>query len=91
MLKSRFSLGLKSNDDKTNKDVHHEKRNNDDVNEVKYGNIWTVVVFRTDILCIGVYGDIQNSETVKISILNSYPNFVHSPRPALESCDNKKG
>ena len=62
MLKSGFSLRLESHDDKTNEDIDHEKRDNDDVNEVKYGNIWTVVMFRTDILGIGVYGDIQNSE-----------------------------
>ena len=49
MLECRLPLGLKGDDDETNKDVDHEEGNDDDVDEIENGNIRTVVVFWANI------------------------------------------
>ena len=52
---------MKCANDKTNKDVNHEECDDDDVDEVEYGNIWTVVVLWTNVWGVGVNRNIQNS------------------------------
>ena len=49
-----LSLGLESNDDKTNEDVDHEEGDDDNVDEVIDGDEWTVVVYRAGVRSMGV-------------------------------------
>ena len=62
MFECGLSFGLEGNDDETHEDVDHEECYDDDVDEVENGNIWTVVMLRTNIRCIGVNGDVENTE-----------------------------
>ena len=67
MLECGLSFGLEGNDDETHEDVDHEERYDDDVDKVENGNIWTVVMLGTNIRCIGVNGDVENTEISTIS------------------------
>ena len=57
---------MESNDDKTNKDIDHEEGDDDDVNKVEDGNIWPVIMQRSDILSIRVDRNVEDSETFSI-------------------------
>ena len=76
VLESWLSFWLKSDDDKTNKDVDHEEGNDDDVDEVEYGHIWTVVVLGTNVWSIGVNGNIQDSAILFASL--SFMNIMNN-------------
>ena len=56
-----FTLALEGDDNKTNKDVDHEEGDYDKVDKIKEEDVWTVILFGTDVRLIGVYGDIENS------------------------------
>lgn len=56
-----FTLVLEGHDNKTYEDVDHEEGNNDDVDDVVDCNHWSVVMHWSHVLCVGVYGDIQQS------------------------------
>lgn len=47
-----LTLFLKSDDDEAHKDVHHEKGNEDDVNDEEDGNVHAVVEDRTHVLFV---------------------------------------
>lgn len=54
-----FALVLERDNNETDKDVHHEERNDDDVNDIVSGNDWPEIVNRTVIFRIGVNGDVE--------------------------------
>ena len=62
VLECGFSLRLEGDDNEADKDVDHEECNDDDVDEVEDGHIWTVVVLGTNIWGVGVNGDVENAE-----------------------------
>ena len=64
MFEGGLSLRLEGHDDKTHENVDHKEGNDDDVDEVENSNVWTVVVFWTDINLIRVYGHIENPESI---------------------------
>ena len=66
VFKGWFTLRLEGNNDKTDKDIDHEEGDNDDVNKVEDGNIWSVVMQRSNILSIGVDGNVKDPETFSI-------------------------
>lgn len=47
-----FSLFLECNNDKTNKYVHHEESNNDDINDEENGDLHSVIVDWANVLSI---------------------------------------
>ena len=60
VLEGCLPFWLEGHYDEADEDVDHEEGNDDDVDEVENGNVWTVVVFWTYINLVGVYRDIQN-------------------------------
>ena len=82
MLECGLSFGLKGNDDETHEDVDHEECYDDDVDKVENGNIWTVVMLRTNIRCIGVNGDVENPENLLITEGKSWVVWSHPGQPS---------
>ena len=66
VFKGWFTLRLEGNNDKTNKDIDHEEGDDDDVNKVEDGNIRPVIMQRSNILSIGVDGNVKDPETFSI-------------------------
>lgn len=54
-----LSLLSKCNDDKTHKYVHHEEGDNDDVDNEKDGDFYSVVVNGASIYGVGIDGPVQ--------------------------------
>ena len=54
-----LSLLLKCDDHKTYEDVHHEKGDDDDVDDEEDGNLHAVVVNGAEVLPVGVDGLVQ--------------------------------
>lgn len=52
-------LFLKCDDDKAHKDVHHEERYDDDVDDEEDGDLHAVVVDGADVLSVRVDGFVQ--------------------------------
>ena len=57
----RLSLVLEGDNDETDKDVDHEKGDDDDVNEIEDRHQGTVVVDGANVLCIGVDRHVQDA------------------------------
>ena len=67
-----LALALECDDNKTNKDVDHEESDDDKVDKIKEEDVWTVILFGTDVRLIGVYGDVENSaKYMRISFIVS--------------------
>jgi len=58
-----FALLLECDDDKADKNVDHEERDDDDVNEVEDGDILAVVVYRSQSLAARVNAFVHQTET----------------------------
>ena len=91
MLECGLSFGLEGNDDETHEDVDHKECYDDDVDKVENGNIWTVVMLRTNIRCIGVNGDVENPEILKLSQPVGLKAGPVLPRPPLECGHDEEG
>ena len=71
-MECRLALTLECDDNKTNKDVDHEEGDYDQVDKIKEEDVWTVILFGTDVRLIGVYGDVENSaKYMRISFIVS--------------------
>ena len=49
-----FTFILESNDNETDKNIDHKKCNDNNVNYIKYGHIWTIIINRTIIFCMWI-------------------------------------
>lgn len=63
-----FSFILKSNDDKTNKDVHHKESDNDDKDKVENGDKRLVVINGSVVLLVGINRFIQQPVQILASM-----------------------
>ena len=54
-MECRLSFTLECDDNKTNKDVDHEEGDNNKVDEIKEEDVWTVILFGTNVCLVGVY------------------------------------
>ena len=89
VLEGWLSLWLEGDDDEAHEDVDHEECNDDDVDKVENGNVWTVVVLGTDIRRVWVNGDVENSETVKDETLGkTVPVLI--PWPPFKGCHHEE-
>ena len=61
VLECGFSLRLEGDDNEADKDVDHEECNDDDVDEVEDGDVWTVIVHWPHIRGFRVYRDVENA------------------------------
>ena len=52
---------MEGDNNETNEDVDHEEGDDDKVDKIKEEDVWTVILFGTDVRLIGVYGDVENS------------------------------
>ena len=50
-----LALALECDDNKTNKDVDHEESDDDKVDKIKEEDVWTVILFGTNVCLVGVY------------------------------------
>lgn len=57
----RLSLLSKCDDDETHKYVHHEEGNDDDVDDEKDGDLYSVVVNGPSVDGVGIHGPIEES------------------------------
>ena len=57
-----LAFALECDDNKTNKDVDHEEGDYDKVDKIKEEDVWTVILFGTDVCLVRVDGDIQDPE-----------------------------
>lgn len=57
-----FTFILKSNDNETDEDIHHEECDDNNECDKKYSNRLTSIVHWAVIFFIGVYGHIQQTE-----------------------------
>lgn len=71
-----FTLVLEGHDNKTYEDVDHEEGNNDDVDDVVNCNHGSVVMYWPHVLCVGVYGDIQQPGKGKMGHKRSFKSKV---------------
>jgi len=60
-----LTLFLECDNDKTDKNVDHEERNDNDVDKVEYGDLHPMVVFRAKTLAIRVNARVHQAETGK--------------------------
>lgn len=58
-----FTLILEGHNNKTYEDIDHEEGNDDDIDDIVNCHHRPVVMYWSHILCVGVYGDIQQSGT----------------------------
>ena len=61
VLVGRLSLGLEGHDDKTDEDVDHEEGDDNDVDEIEYSHDGSVIVYRSNVLRVGVDGDVEDA------------------------------
>ena len=60
---------LKGDDDETNKYINHKKGNDNNINEIKAGHNWSVVVYRTMVFFIRINGNIEDAKIEYSAIL----------------------
>lgn len=68
-----LSLLLEGDDDKTHKDVHHEKSDDNDVDDEEDGDLHTVVVDGADVLSVRVNGFVQQPGEQKDRVSTANP------------------
>lgn len=61
-----FTLLLEGNDDKTYKDVHHEKGYEDEIDDEEDGNTHTIVVYGAHLLSVGINCSVQQPESESV-------------------------
>ena len=70
-MEGGFTLALEGDNNETNKDVDHEKGDNNKVDKIKEEDVWTVILFGPDVCLVGVYGDVEDSaKYIRISFLS---------------------
>ena len=70
-----FALLLECDDDKTDENVDHEERDDDDVNEVEDGDRLSVVVYRAQTLAVRVDTRVHQTEKHERSFTQSSHNL----------------
>ena len=74
-----LSLFSKCDDDKTHEDVHHEEGNDDDVDDEKDGDFYSVVVNGSSVYGVGIHSPIQEplyKEHKHASLKNAKLKFI---------------